>query len=95
MQTLTKPGDIVAVPLPDGRVAYLRHVSQHSHYGVLMEVKSLIDDGHSLIVDIMATPDLFNPIFVAINPPIRSKRWKKIGFASAEGFQFPRFRVPT
>jgi hypothetical protein len=68
VQPLTKAGDIVRVPLPDGRFAYLRHVSQHANYGVLMEVKSLFDEGRASMEDVMAAPNLFNPIFVAINP---------------------------
>ncbi len=95
MQPLTKAGDIVRVPLADGRFAYLRHISQRDNYGALMEVKSLFDDGRASVKEIIASPHLFSPIFVAINPPVRAKRWVRVGFASAEGVEFPRFRVTT
>jgi hypothetical protein len=38
---------------------------------------------------------LFPPIFVGLNPPVRSGRWRRIGVLPVEDFTFPKFRSST
>lgn len=44
-------------------------------------------------VDVLAKAGLlFPPISVGLNPPVRIKRWRKIGSFPVEGFECPKFR---
>lgn len=92
MPAIARIGDVFAISLPEGRVAYAHYVYRHPEIGTLLAFKSIIDDGSSSVERIISAANLFPPIFVGLNFPIRQKLWRRIGTGPVGEFTFPRFR---
>jgi hypothetical protein len=86
-------GDCFSIPLSDGTFAFAQYVSFHSKMGPLIRVFEVRSTTRSVeAIALRNARLLFPPIFVGLNPPVRSGRWKKIGNFAPEDFEFPKFR---
>lgn len=92
MPAIAKIGDVFAISLTEGRVAYAHYVYRHPEIGALVAVKSIIDDGRSSVETVISAANAFPPIFVGLNFPIRQRLWRRIGTGPVGEFTFPRFR---
>jgi hypothetical protein len=93
-QTLTI-GDCLLIPLPDGRFAYGQYVFQESGvvgHGILVKIFDLITDEVVPVERLQSVGELFPPVFVGLNVPLRSGRWKKIGNLPVKNFKYPKFK---
>jgi len=95
IRILLDPGDCFSIPLEDGTFAFGQYLLSHPKVGTLIRVFDLRSSTRDVAVDdLKRSKLLFAPIFVGLNPPVRSGRWKKVGaFPIEDDFEFPRFRA--
>ena len=89
---LANIGDYFAFKIGDGRYAYAQYLYNHELYASLVRVLDLITQSQATIEQIRAAGDLFPPVFVGVNVPIRGKLWCKVGSDIVLNFSFPLFR---
>jgi hypothetical protein len=92
LRILLEPGDCFSIPLPDGRFACGQYIQLHPLMGCLIRVFDLKLPEPPVLKNVAFAGELFPPIFVGLNPPVRQKRWKKIGNLPIHDFRWPRFR---
>jgi Immunity protein 26 len=89
-------GDIIAIPLKDGRTAYAQYVyfdgKDASGMGCLIQVFDIITSKPISLDRLESASLMFPPVFVGLKTGIQSKRWKVIGSLPIENFVFPKFR---
>lgn len=96
-------GDVVMIPLSDGRLAYAQIVySAEAHFprenrrhflGQLVRVFDLITDQDVVSINELSGRNLlFPPVFTMASTCIRTGRWKVIGTLPYRDFVFPTFR---
>lgn len=90
-----KIGDCCVIPLPDGRFAYGQFVyfDRVCQYGYMLKVFDLITDKPATVRRLEGRKAMFPPVFVGLEAPVATGRWKLIGSMPVENFQYPRFRV--
>lgn len=91
-RVLAKIGDILLIPLGDGRYGYAQYVYFHPLYATLLRVLDVITDTPETAPPASTTGDLFPPVFVGLNAPIREKAWSIVGHVQVKDFKFPLFR---
>lgn len=86
-------GDIFEIPLPDGRNAYGQYVYADEKRGPIIQIYNYFTkkDEPFEINTLLQSKLLFRPVFVGINPPIRTKRWKIVGNIPVTNFKYPGF----
>jgi hypothetical protein len=92
VKILLDPGDCFSIPLTDGRLAFGQYICLHPQSGPLIRVFDRISTDVVPLEELRSSGLRFPPVFVGLNPPIRTGRWRKIGNLPIAGFQFPRFR---
>ncbi len=92
MRILADLGDYFCIPLPDGRFSFAQYVFFHPLYATLVRVTSLITLEEMPFESVLGASDLFPPVFVGFNVPVRQRLWKIIGNAPVTNFRFPLFR---
>ena len=89
-------GDCFRIPSNDGRSAYGQYIywdgRKPDGLGCMIRIFGRLVNEDLPIEDLDFRKLLFPPVFVGLNPPIRSGRWKKIGSLPVEKFIFPKFR---
>jgi len=94
MKILLDPGDCFSVPLEDSTFAFGQYMLPHPKVGPLVRIFDFRSPTPNIRVDeLRKAALLFPPVFVGLNPPVRSGRWKKIGAFPTEDFEFPMFRA--
>ena len=89
-------GDCFRIPLNDRSFAFGQYVYCHPLMGPLVRIFALRSDTPDLPVGrLTGAPLLFPPIFVGLNPPVRLRRWQRIGTLPVGNFEFPRFRASS
>ncbi|MBC7925295.1 MAG: hypothetical protein H7039_06520 [Bryobacteraceae bacterium] len=91
-RVLARIGDILRIPLGDGRYGYAQYVYNHSLYSTLLRVLDVIANTPEPPPEIMTAGDLFPPVFVGLNPPIREKAWTIVAHVPVKDFRFPLFK---
>ncbi len=92
VRVLADIGDYFLVPLPDGRVTYVKYVFFHDRYATLVQTLDLIADKEQSTEVIFSAPPLFPPTFVGFNDAVRKKHWRVVANQPVVDFQFPLFR---
>lgn len=88
---LAKPGDLLEIPLPDGRYAYAHYVLEDPHGGPLVRVLDGIFAQPLPVERVAQLPHRFWR-YVGINPPVREGRWRIIGSKPVEDVELPLLR---
>lgn len=89
-----KIGDIVEIPLSDGRRAYAQYVCWDRLMGPMIRVFDLIAEER---VDIDLLRDaglLFPPIFTGLHAAVRAGLWRVVGRLPVDDFVYPKFIWP-
>ncbi len=92
VRILADIGDYILVPLPDGRITYVRYLFYHDSYTSLVQTLDLIADKEQPRESIFSALPLFPPTFVGFNDAIRQKHWRVVANRPVVDFQFPLFR---
>jgi len=92
-------GDILQIPLSNGKIAYGRYVywdgRKPSGMGSLVEIYDFFsaEPVESGLIDTLSSkPLLFPPVFVGLGAAIKSGRWSIVGHIPVFDFTFPEFR---
>jgi hypothetical protein len=73
-------GDIIRIPLSDGRYAYTQYIGMDDALGPVLQVFSFFSTTPLTAEDLpVVLEPLFPPIVVGILPPLRSGRWEIVG----------------
>jgi hypothetical protein len=94
VRILAAVGDVIEIPLSNGRFVYAQYVGLWPQgAGPLIRIFSPIRP-HPVdsVSQIDTRTELIPPVFIGLNPPIRSKQWKVIGTLPVEDFVCPTFR---
>ena len=79
--------------MADGTFAFAQYAFFHPKVGTLIRVFDVRSQTPTVeAIALKKAKLLFPPIFVGLNPPVRSGRWKKIGNFPPDDFEFPKFR---
>ncbi|MBC7927847.1 MAG: hypothetical protein H7039_19550 [Bryobacteraceae bacterium] len=92
MKKLASIGECFAVPLANGNFGHVQYVYQHELLSCLIQVFDAITDSPTSAEHLVSARPLFPPIFVGLYPPVRSGRWRRMGYFVTIDFQFPLFR---
>jgi hypothetical protein len=92
MKILANIGDYLRIPLPDGRLAYGQYLHFHPLYATLVRITDLVTFEDAAEKAIIAARDLFPPVFVGINVPLRQKLWTIVANRPITNFQMPLFK---
>ncbi len=87
-------GDILEIPLSDGRHAYAQYVFFDDKVGGMIQVFDLITKQRASLDQIKGAKPLFAPILTGLRAAVRSGLWARIGHAPVEGFSYPEFVTP-
>lgn len=88
---LPKVGDVLQIPLSNGRFAYAHYVHFDPGEGPFVQVFDYVTDAPATVAELEGKPALMQPIRCGINPPVREGRWTIIGALPPP----ERFTVPT
>jgi hypothetical protein len=86
-----KIGDILAMPLSNGRFAFGQYLYYDNKYGPLTSILDLISETTDVIDLLKDAKPLFPPIITGINAAVRTKMWKVIGNIEIKKFIYPGF----
>lgn len=89
-------GDIVEIPLTDGRRGYAQYVFFDSTTGYMIQVFDLITTTRATLEQLGDARPLFPPVFTALIGAFKAKIWVIIGNMPVRTFAYPPFisRVP-
>lgn len=89
-------GDVVAIPLPDGRTAYGQYVYWHEDpvgpWGEMVRVFDLVTEEEVPVERLATAEPMFPPVVVMLEEALASGRWRVIGRLPAEEFRYPPHR---
>lgn len=88
-------GDILEIPLSDGRKAYGQYMLWDQENGPIVRIFDLIADDRLDLDSIANHPLLFPPIVVGLMAAIKSGLWKVIGNRAINDFEYPYFISAT
>jgi len=88
-----KVGDIICIPLEDGRYGYCQYVYDDSGEGPLIQVYKAVGDKNISVDDILSSGYLFGPVITGLFAAILNNVWRVIGYRKVENFKFPKFRA--
>jgi len=88
-----KIGDIIEIPLSNGKKAYGQYVFRDEKRGPLLQVYDLIIDSTTYVdmEDIVKAKPLFPPVITGLFAAIRTGLWKVVGNRPVKGFKYPGF----
>jgi hypothetical protein len=93
LKVLLQPGDCFSISLADGTFAFGQYLGLDRDVGHLIRVFDVIAGGDAVNLSVLRNAGLrFPPIAVGLNPPVRMKRWRKIGHFSVDHLPPPKFR---
>lgn len=99
VKMLAKLGDVIEIPLSNGKFVSAQYVGNGEQAGLAGPLIRLFSPVRSNPVSSLSEIDfqseLIPPVFVGINPPLRTKRWRIIGNVPYNEFEFPRFRYTS
>ena len=84
-------GDILEIPLSDGRKAFGQYVDEIPTLGPLLQVFDLIADGPVEAARLLEAGPLFPPILAAFPAAVERGDWRVIGSLPTDGFSRPKF----
>jgi hypothetical protein len=90
-QIRIKIGDIIEIPLSDGRKAFAQYVFSDQKIGPLIQVFDLMTEREIQIDELKDAGALFPPVSTGLRAAIRTGMWNIIGHIPVEGFIHPRF----
>ena len=93
-QKRVKIGDVIEIPLPDGRKAYGQYVFRDEKAGPLIQVFDLIVKDKASLAQIRYAKPLFPPIVTGLDAAIRAGLWRIVGNMAVENFVYPKFIDP-
>ena len=79
MKKKPKIGDVIEIPLPDGRKAYGQYIFWGEKMGPLLQIFDLISKDNLELADINDAKPLFPPIITGLFAAIRTGMWRVIG----------------
>lgn len=85
-------GDVVEIPLPDGRKGYGRYVHWDPRVGPLLQVYDLIADDPPPLAAILAAGPKFPPVITGVQAAVAAGLWRVVGHAPVRDFVYPTFR---
>lgn len=91
-QTRLKIGDVVEIPLSDGRKAYGQYVFHDKKNGALLQVFDAITNLSLPVEEVIASGPMFPPIFTPISGWVQDGIWAVVGHSPLKDFRFPKFR---
>lgn len=86
-----KVGDIIEIPLSDGRKAYGQYVFKDEKQGPLLQVFNLITKDRPELEVILNSELLFPPVFTGLMAAVHRGLWTVIGYKEVENFIYPNF----
>lgn len=88
-----KLGDIVEIPLSNGRKAYGQYVFWDKNMGPLLQIFDLIVvSNHTIdLEEIENAKPLFPPVITGLFAAVKSGLWKVVGNLPIRGFEYPGF----
>lgn len=92
MPKRVKVGDILLIPLPDGRFGYGQYIHWNPEQGPLVQVFAKTTAVPSALEEIEKQSPLFPPVFVGLMFAVNSGRWKILGNLTIEDFKHPLFK---
>jgi hypothetical protein len=84
-------GDILEIPLTDGRKAFGRYVDEVPTLGPLLQVFDLITDEPIEVAHLLEAGLLFPPVLAAFPAAVERGEWKVIGSLPVDGSSRPKF----
>ncbi|MDI7278173.1 MAG: Imm26 family immunity protein [Anaerolineae bacterium] len=89
-----KIGDIVEIPLSDGRRAYAQYVCRDRLMGPMIRVFDLLAE-EGVDIDVLRGAGLlFPPIFTGLYAAVRAELWRVVGRLPVDDFAYPKFIWP-
>lgn len=86
-----KVGDVIEIPLPDGRKGYAQFVYLDSRQGPMIQVLDLIAEDTPSVDLILASPPMFPPVITGLFAAARTGMWKVLGNYPVVDFKYPGF----
>ena len=90
-QTQIGIGDIIEMPLSNGRKVFGQYVFMDKKMGPLVQVFDLITEHPIQLEQLKDAKALFPPVITGLFAAIRTKLWHVIGHLPVEGFVYPKF----
>lgn len=88
-----KVHDYYAIPLPDGRYGYVRHLYHDPTWNDIVQVLSLITTDQSATLEqLVGAEQMFPPVLTSVAAAVRVGGWIFLGNHPFSGFEFPTFR---
>lgn len=88
---LPRVGDILRMPLPCGGFAYMQYVHFDEKTGPYVQVFDLVSPDPLEEIEPGRLPNMFNPLQVGVNPPVRMGRWQVIANRPVIKFEYPTY----
>jgi hypothetical protein len=85
-----KVGDIIEIPLSNGKKAYAQYLHK-SKMGPIIIVFGLIPDGNIDLDKVILSKPLFPPVITGLNAAINSGLWIIVGNGPVNNFVHPKF----
>ncbi len=93
-RTSLKIGDILEIPLSDGRRAYAQYVWRDKLMGPMIRVFDVITEERVDIDVLRGASLLFPPVFTGLYAAVRTGLWQIIGRLPVDDFTYPKFIWP-
>lgn len=91
MAPTVKIGDIIKIPLSDGRNAYGQYLFDDTKMGTLIQIYNQISESRIEIEDLRYSNLLFPPVITGLYGAIRSGLWTIVGNLPVKEFIYPNF----
>jgi hypothetical protein len=87
---MVKVGDVIEIPLSDGRSAYAQYVHKDK-MGPMIRIFDVLTDQKIPVEQLRKARLLFPPVITGLLAAIRTGLWKKIGHMPVQEFVYPNF----
>lgn len=84
-------GDLVRIPLGDGRSGYAQYVHFDPDNGPLLQVLDVVSRVPPEIDELVSAKPMFPPVITGLFHAVRSGRWERIGKTPVRLFKYPMF----
>jgi len=85
------PGDVIEIPLPDGRSAAGQYLGDEPNLGPLLQVYDRIAVGPLQVADLEAARPLFPPVAVDLSGAVTRGEWRLAGSLPLGEVERPKF----
>ena len=92
MRKKIQVGDILLIPLPDGRFGYGQYIHWNPEQGPLVQVFAQVTATPATLDKIKEHLPLFPPVFVGLMFAVNSGRWKILANQKVHNFKHPLFK---